>query len=366
MNKTAGDTQEYRIAVLPGDGIGPEVMAEALKVLDTLAETFGFSYRRDEGLIGGAALDSKGHPLPEETVETCLSSDAVLLGSVGGPKWDNFEPALRPERGGLLAIRKRLELYANLRPVKLLPELAGLSPLKSDRIGGGIDLLTVRELSGGIYFGDPKAFEEDHGLDTMIYRTETIERIARLAYETAEKRSGRLCSVDKANVLSVSMLWRKTVEGLREEYPRVELEHMYVDNAAMQLMLKPTQFDVICTGNLFGDILSDESAALVGSLGLLPSASLGKMVHLYEPAGGSAPDIAGKGIANPIAQILSVALMCRYSLGREDAAKAVEEAVDDTLRDGVRTADLAAAGEGITPVGTAEFGSMVARRIAEK
>jgi 3-isopropylmalate dehydrogenase len=357
--------QEYRIAVLPGDGIGPEVMDEALKVLDAVQKAFGFSCRRAHALIGGAALDAEGHPLPKETVEACLSSDAVLLGSVGGPKWDGYEPALRPERGGLLALRKRLELYANLRPVKLLPELADLSPLKSERIGGGVDLLTVRELSGGIYFGEPKAFEADHGFDTMHYRSETIERIARLAFETAEKRSGRLCSVDKANVLSVSLLWRKTVDDLRKEYPAVELEHMYVDNAAMQLMLKPTQFDVICTGNLFGDILSDESAALVGSLGLLPSASLGKTVHLYEPAGGSAPDIAGKGIANPIAQILSVALMCRYSFGREDAAKALEEAVDDTLHNGVRTADLAGAG-GSEPVGTAEFGSIVARRICER
>lgn len=359
--------EQYSVAVLSGDGIGPEVMAEALRVLDAAAKRFGFSVSREEGLIGGAALDETGVPLPRRSVEICEGSDAVLLGSVGGPKWDGLAPELRPERGGLLALRKELALYANLRPVKLIPEMAGLSPLKEERIRRGVDLLTVRELSGGIYFGEPKAFESDYALDTMIYRKPTIEKIARAAFHAARERAtdgrtGRLCSVDKANVLSSSMLWRQTVEEVAAEYPDVELEHMYVDNAAMQLILDPSRFDVICTSNLFGDILSDESAALAGSLGLLPSASLGERVHLYEPAGGSAPDIAGKGVANPIAQILSAAMMCRYSFGRSDAADAIENAVEGLLRDGKRSADLSA--PGAPSIGTREIGEETAQRIA--
>ena len=359
--------EHYRVAVLSGDGIGPEVMAEALRVLDAAAERFGFSVSEEEGLIGGAAIDETGVPLPQRTVEICEGADAVLLGSVGGPKWDTLAPELRPERGGLLALRKKLALYANLRPVKLIPEMSGLSPLKQNRLGKGVDLLTVRELSGGIYFGEPKAFESDYALDTMIYRKPTIEKIARAAFGAAQERAtgeraGKVCSVDKANVLSSSMLWRQTVEEVAAEYPGVELEHMYVDNAAMQLILDPSRFDVICTSNLFGDILSDESAALAGSLGLLPSASLGERVHLYEPAGGSAPDIAGKGIANPIAQILSAAMMCRYSFGRSDAADAIEVAVDGLLGDGMRSADIIS--PGAPSVGTRDIGEEAVRRIA--
>ncbi|MFP4490698.1 MAG: 3-isopropylmalate dehydrogenase [Spirochaetaceae bacterium] len=353
----------YTVAVLPGDGIGPEVMKEALRVLDAAGRRFGFSCKKTEELIGGAAIDASGVPLPENTVRSCLDSDAVLLGSVGGPKWDTLEPALRPERGGLLALRKEMKLYANLRPVKLIPETAGLSPLKKERLGEGVDLLTVRELSGGIYFGEPKAYEKEYALDTMIYRRETVRKIARTAFESAAGRRGKLCSVDKANVLSVSMLWREIVEEMSSSFPEVQVEHMYVDNAAMQLILNPSRFDVICTGNLFGDILSDESAALAGSLGLLPSASLGEKVHLYEPAGGSAPDIAGKGIANPMAQILSTAMMCRYSFGRTDAADAIEAALMSLLRDGIKSADLCESGE--KAVSTEEIGEEAARRIAE-
>ena len=264
-----------------------------------------------------------GTPLPKETLELCLSSGAVFLGSVGGPAWDHLPPEKRPEVGGLLATRKALELFANLRPVKLYPELASSCPLNFKGREASVDILTVRELTGGVYFGEPKSLTDDEGLDTMVYRKWEVERIVKAAFDAASKRSGKVCSVDKANVLRSSMLWRKTVEQMVGDYPEIRLSHMYVDNAAMQLILNPAQFDVIVTGNLFGDILSDESAALAGSLGMLPSASLGSSVHLFEPSGGSAPDIAGKGIANPLAQILSGAMMLEYSFGENKAAKRI-------------------------------------------
>ena len=331
---------KYTIAVLAGDGIGPEVMDAALAVLRRVQEKYSVEFVFREALIGGAALDAAGEPLPGETREICRASDAVLLGSVGGPKWDRLPPEKRPERGGLLALRKEMSLYANLRPVKIYPSIAHLSPLQAERTRGGVDLLTVRELAGGIYFGEPKHREGDTGLDTMIYDAETVRRIARTAFDSASKRRGLVTSVDKANVLYSSLLWRDVVEEVSADYPEIQLEHMYVDNAAMQLIINPGRFDVILTGNLFGDILSDESAALPGSLGLLPSASLGPAVHLYEPAGGSAPDIAGKGIANPIAQILSAAMMCEYSLDLGEAAGAIRDAVEKTILEGILPADL--------------------------
>jgi len=348
-----------RVAVLPGDGIGPEVMTESLRVLDAAAAKHGLSLHYEEALIGGAALDATGVPLPEETVYLCLKSDAILLGSVGGPKWDKLDPALRPERGGLLALRKRLGLYANLRPVRLYPCLAETCPVRLAP-GTTVDLLTVRELSSGAYFGEPRVLDDEHGLDTMAYDAPTVRRIAAVGFAAAARRGGRLTSVDKANVLASSMLWRKVVQTMAADWSGVALDHMYVDNAAMQLILKPAHFDVIVTENLFGDILSDESAALAGSLGMLPSASLGGAVHLYEPAGGSAPDLAGKGVANPIAQILSAAMMLEYSFDMMDAARAIETAVEEALVAGFRTADIAAGGPA---VGTKEMADAIIARL---
>ncbi|MCP4215294.1 MAG: 3-isopropylmalate dehydrogenase [bacterium] len=351
--------KNYTIAVLPGDGIGPEVMAEALKVLQAVADKYEFSYAPSTGFIGGAAIDAFDTPLPPETVQLCRDSDAILLGSIGGPKWDHLPPEKRPELGGLLALRKALNLYANIRPVKVFESLKANSPLAQSRLQGDIDMVTVRELAGGIYFGQPKKLDDSEGLDTMVYRVEEVERIARAAFRLAEKRKKKVTSVDKANVLYTSMLWRKTVERTAKEFPGVQLDHMYVDNAAMQMILNPGQFDVLLTGNLFGDILSDESAAIAGSLGLLPSASLGETVHLYEPAGGSAPDIAGKGIANPIAQILSVALMLDYSFGLTEPAAALYNAVENTLNEGHATADISNG----QSVSTSEMGKMICAKI---
>ena len=331
---------KHKIAVLAGDGIGPEVMDASLKVLDRAAESFGFSVEYRRALIGGAAIDERGRALPEESIDICRSCDAVLLGSVGGPKWDKLPADQRPERAGLLALRKELSLYANLRPVRVYPAIRELSPLKNELLEGGVDLLTVRELSSGIYFSEPKAHNSDEGYDTMRYRRPTVQRIAETAFDLARQRRGRLTSVDKSNVLYSSILWRETVEEVSRNYPDVELEHMYVDNAAMQMIINPGRFDVILTGNLFGDILSDESAALPGSLGLLPSASLGPKQHLYEPSGGSAPDIAGKGVANPLAQILSIAMMCDYSLEQKEAARAIYRAVERSIEKRVLSADL--------------------------
>ncbi len=351
---------QRKIAVLSGDGIGPEVMEEALKVLKAVGKKRNIQFDFGYGLIGGAAIDMHDTPLPDDTVDLCRKSDAVLLGSIGGPKWDNLPPEKRPELGGLLALRKSLKLFANLRPVKVYEAVKELCPLSQRQISGGLDILTVRELSGGIYFGTPKKVDEKTGMDTMVYSAEEVERIARVAFESALNRRRKVTSVDKANVLHTSILWRKTVEKVAADYPDVELNHMYVDNAAMQLILNPSQFDVILTGNLFGDILSDESAALAGSLGMLPSASLGSEINLFEPSGGSAPDIAGKGIANPIAQILSAGMMLEYSFREIEAAKDIYGAVEKVISSGLRTADLAA---GDSSVSTSAMGDAIAEAV---
>lgn len=334
-----------KICVMPGDGIGREIVAQALRVLDKVGTKFGRSFDIVEALIGGAAIDAKGVPLPEETVALCKASDAVLLGAVGGPKWDTIDPAIRPERG-LLGIRKELGLFANLRPASLFPELRHACYLRPDIVEKGIDLLVVRELTGGAYFGAPKGIEtrggERVGFNNMIYAEHEIRRIAKVGFEAARKRRKQLCSVDKANVLDVSRLWREVVIEVSRDYPDVELSHMYVDNAAMQLVRDPSQFDVIVTENLFGDILSDEASVITGSIGMLPSASLGAgNPGLFEPIHGSAPDIAGQDKANPLATILSVAMLLRYT---DDAmaplAECIERAVQKTLAQGYRTGDI--------------------------
>jgi len=345
-----------RIVLLPGDGIGPEVMNEARKVLNVIDQRFALELDIIDAAIGGDAIDRYGTPLPEETLNLCLNSAAVLLGAVGGPRWDHLPAEQRPETGGLLALRKALNLYANIRPIEVFTELRSISPLTDVRWNGGVDLVTVRELSSGIYYGQPRQLSSDEAVDTMRYKRVEIERIARLAFELARERRRRVTSVDKANVLACSKLWRQVVGDVARSYPDVELRHMYIDNAAMQLILSPHQFDVILTENMFGDILSDETAALAGSVGMLPSASLGDRVNLYEPAGGSAPDIAGQGIANPLAQILSVALLLEHSLAAREAASAVRSAVRHALHLGYRPADVA--GEW-TPVSTSEAGDAV-------
>jgi 3-isopropylmalate dehydrogenase len=357
---------EKRIAVLPGDGIGPEVMREALKVLTAVRQRFGLALKFTEADVGGGAIERCGEALPAETVKRCEASDAILFGSVGGPQWESLPPERQPERASLLPLRRHFDLFCNLRPARVFKSLAGASPLRPDIVKDGFDILCVRELTGDIYFGRPKGREgegaEERAFDTMAYRRFEIERIARAAFRLARGRRKRVASVDKANVLATSVLWREVVGSLAAEYSDVELTHMYVDNAAMQLVKNPHAFDVLLCGNLFGDILSDECAMLTGSLGLLPSASINaSRFGLYEPAGGSAPDIAGRGIANPVAQILSAALMLRISLGAGEAAAAVEQAVADTLQAGVRTADIAAAGQ--KAVGTAAMGDAVAARI---
>lgn len=350
-------TGSFLVAVLPGDGIGAEVMREALKVFDAAARKWNIRFEIWEGLIGGAAMDRLGAPLPEETLRMCRKSHAILLGSIGGPKWDALPPEKRPEIGGLLALRKALNLYANIRPVVLFDCLKDISPLSPRQLQNNIDMVTVRELSGGIYFGQPRHLDNDEAFDTMRYNADTVERISRTAFELALGRRKKVTSVDKANVLFSSMLWRRVVSRVALEYPDVTLNHMYVDNAAMQMILYPGQFDVLLTENLFGDILSDESSALIGSLGMLPSASFGDSVHLYEPAGGSAPDIAGKNAANPIAQILSMAMMLEYSFKRPDAARAIRDAVERTLQKGIRTADIAV--DKSQTVSTQEMGEAV-------
>jgi len=353
------------VAVLSGDGIGPEIVTQAVRVLHKVEEKFGVRFEFEEALIGGVAYDKTGHPLPAETLSLCRRADAILFGAVGGPKWDQIQPpTLRPELGALLPLRKELGLFANLRPARLYPVLAGASALKSDLVGGGLDILVVRELTGGIYFGEPKG-RTDNGtraVDTCVYTVGEIERIARVGFEAARKRGKRLCSVDKANVLETSRLWRETVTRLGAEYPDVELTHMLVDNCAMQLVRNPAQFDVIVTENLFGDILSDEASMLTGSLGMLPSASLGTGTFgLYEPIHGSAPDIAGQNKANPLATILSAAMMLRHSFEMEAAAKCVESAVEMALANGARTADIASGEEEI--VGTKGMGDVVIREM---
>ncbi|MBF9015789.1 MULTISPECIES: 3-isopropylmalate dehydrogenase [unclassified Oceanispirochaeta] len=351
----------YKVAVLPGDGIGPEVMESALQVLAKVEEKFGFKLELTTGHIGGIAYDETGSPLPEETQKICKEADAVLLGSIGGPKWDGLPPEKTPELGGLLALRKMLKLYANLRPAVLYEELKAMSPLSEKVLSGKVDLLTVRELANGIYFGEPKELTDTMGLDTMIYTVDQVQAIAKQGFEAAQRRRKKLCSVDKANVLCSSKLWRQVVTDMASDYPDVELSHMYVDNAAMQLMLNPLQFDVILTSNLFGDILSDESAAICGSLGMLPSASIGKDISLFEPSGGSAPDIAGKGIANPIAQILSLAMMLEISFDLNDVAEAIRNAVDVCVKGGIRTGDII--DPGMTPVSTKEMTEAIISKI---
>ncbi|MGB2186972.1 MAG: 3-isopropylmalate dehydrogenase [Akkermansiaceae bacterium] len=363
----------HKISILAGDGIGPEVMDASMHVLDAAAEKFSIVFEKDAQLVGGAAIDATGSPLPEQTIASCEAADAILFGSVGGPKWENLPPDQQPERGALLPLRKKFNLFANLRPGVCLPSLTHASPVKNELIPNGFNVLCVRELTGGIYFGQPKGIEQRDGepvaIDTMVYKKSEIERIARIAFTAAMTRDKRLCSVDKANVLQNSVLWRETVIEIAKEFPEVELSHLYVDNAAMQLVKQPGSFDVLVTGNLFGDILSDEMAMISGSLGMLPSASLGNQNEnglyfgMYEPSGGSAPDIAGQGIANPIAQILSAAMMLRYSLGENDAANAIEAAVDSAIDKGLRTADLFTGKEGETKVGTVEMAQAISAAI---
>ena len=349
-----------KILVLPGDGIGPEITAEAVKVLD-VCRVQGLDVTLEEGLVGGAGYDAFGEPLPAATLDKARAADAVLLGAVGGPRWDDLEDiGKRPEKG-LLGLRKELNLFGNLRPAILYPQLAEASSLKPE-IVSGLDIMIVRELTGGIYFGQPRGIEERDGqrvgFNTYVYSEAEIERIGRVAFEMAQKRGKKLCSVDKANVLEVTMLWREVISRLAPEYPDVELSHMYVDNAAMQLVRAPKQFDVIVTGNMFGDILSDAAAMLTGSIGMLPSASLNEHGQgMYEPCHGSAPDIAGQGLANPLATILSVAMLLRYSLDENALALRIERAVGRVLDQGLRTADIAY--PGTRQVTTAEMGDAV-------
>ncbi|MCD6193513.1 MAG: 3-isopropylmalate dehydrogenase [Candidatus Aminicenantes bacterium] len=345
-----------RIAVLPGDGIGQEVMNECLKVLNLIEKKYNLEIRIEYGEIGGVAIDKYGTPLPEETINICLKAEAVLLGSIGGPQWDDLPPEKKPEIGGLLKLRNLLRLYANLRPIILFEKLKDISPLANKNLKGEIDILIIRELSCGIYYGYPRALNRAEAYDTMHYQRSEIERIARLAFKIATKRRKKVTSVDKANVLYSSMLWREVVEKVAHDYPEVTLNHLYIDNAAMQLILNPGQFDVILTSNLFGDILSDEGAALVGSLGLCPSASIGK-INLYEPVGGSAPDIAGKRVANPMAQILCLALMFEYSFKMQSISKAIWRAVEMTINNGFRTPDISKGK--IKPVETSLIGDQV-------
>ena len=356
---------KYKIAILRGDGIGPEVMEQAVGILDVVEKRYNLEFIKTEGLIGGCAIDACGEPLPTSTLEMCKSSDAVLLGAVGGPKWDGLPGDMRPE-AGLLRIRAGLGLFANLRPAIIYDALKGASPLRADIVANGIDIMVLRELTGGIYFGKrgrtKNENSEETAFDTETYSTFEIERIAKLAFETAMKRSKKVMSVDKANVLESSRLWRETVIKIALLYPEVELSHMYVDNAAMQLVRNPRQFDVIVTSNLFGDILSDESSMITGSIGMLPSASIGNSkLGLYEPIHGSAPDIAGMDKANPIATILSIAMMLRYSLGLEDAANAIEKAVVEVLNKGYRTGDIAS--EGTEIIGTKKMGKLIMEQV---
>ncbi len=347
----------YKIALIKGDGIGPEIVDEAVKVLDAVSSNFDFDFIYEEVFMGGCAYDATGDPLPAETISTSLNSDAVLFGAIGGKKWDNLPREKRPE-SGLLRFRKELGVYANLRPAVVFDELINASSLKPEVIKG-VDLMVVRELIGGIYFGEPKGRDENRGFNTMVYTRSEIERIAHQAFKIAQKRSKRVCSIDKANVLDVSQLWREVVIEIAKQYPDVELSHMYVDNAAMQLVRNPKQFDVMLTGNIFGDILSDEASMLSGSIGLLPSASIGSKIGVYEPIHGSAPDIAGQGIANPIATILSASMMLRYALGEVEAAEKIEAAVKRTLKEGYRTKDLAQY-EAKEVCSTSEMGSIIA------
>jgi 3-isopropylmalate dehydrogenase len=355
-----------KIAILPGDGIGPEIMQEAVKVLDAVRERFSLDLSYDFADVGGCAIDRHGEALPPATLKLCEESDAILFGSVGGPKWESLPPDRQPERGALLPLRKHFGLFCNLRPARIFPAFAAASPLRPDIVQDGFDILCVRELTGGIYFGTPKGRKGngagEAAFDTMIYTRGEIERIARMAFDAARLRRGKVTSIDKANVLTSMVFWREVVNEIGKEYPDIELNHMYIDNATMQLVRDPHQFDTLLCGNMFGDIISDECAMLTGSMGLLASASLNETgFGLYEPAGGSAPDIAGKGIANPIAQILSAAMLLRHTLRHEEAAGAVELAVEEVIGAGIHTPDIATATSTVS--GTAEMGTEIARRI---
>ncbi len=354
---------EKKITVIPGDGIGPEIIDTALTILHAAAGRTGMKCICTKYLAGGAAIDAYGFPLPEETVNAAHAADAVLLGAVGGPKWDHVAPDIRPEKA-ILGLRKSLGLFANMRPVKVTAAMAAYSPLKPERVSG-VDILILRELTGGIYFGKRCESEMidgiEHAWDTEQYSVPEVERIVRMAFQAAGGRSGKVTSVDKANVLATSRLWRRTAARIGAEYPAVQLEHMYVDNCAMQLVMAPKALDVIVTGNLFGDILTDEAAVITGSIGMLPSASLGAETGLYEPIHGSAPDIAGKGTANPLGTILSAAMMFRHSLGNEPAARLIEAAVEKILSAGYRTADMMQ--EGLTLCSTTEMGRLVEQEI---
>ncbi|MBP3870404.1 MAG: 3-isopropylmalate dehydrogenase [Faecalicoccus sp.] len=351
---------EKNIAVIKGDGIGPEIVTEAIKVLKKIEEKYGHTFNLTEVLAGGAAIDATGSCLPEESVEKLLASDSVLLGAVGGPKYDSQPPANRPEKA-LLQIRSKLGLFANMRPAKLYPQLADASPLKPSLVDEGIDFVVVRELTGGIYFGEHKT-EDDVATDILTYSADEIRRIAKVGFDTAMVRSKKLCCVDKANVLDSSKLWRKVVSEVAKDYPEVELSFMYVDNAAMQICKKPSQFDVILTENMFGDILSDEASMITGTIGTIGSSSLGETSRgMYEPIHGSAPDIAGQDIANPLGTILSVAMMLKYSFLLEEESKAIEDAVNAVLDKGYRTADMMS--EGMIKVGCKEMGDLVAANI---
>ncbi|NEO88650.1 MAG: 3-isopropylmalate dehydrogenase [Spirulina sp. SIO3F2] len=359
-------TQQYRITLLPGDGIGPEIMAVTVEVLQAIAPRFDLQFEFTEALIGGSAIDQTGKPLPEETLTTCRASDAVLLAAIGGYKWDKLPRHQRPETG-LLGLRSGLELFANLRPATILPQLVEASTLKREVVEG-VDIMVVRELTGGIYFGQPKGLfssetGEQRGVNTMAYTRSEIDRIVKVGFETAKKRRGQLCSVDKANVLDVSQLWRDRAIALATDYPEVTLSHLYVDNAAMQLVRAPKQFDTIVTGNLFGDILSDAAAMLTGSIGMLPSASLGEpgKPGVFEPVHGSAPDIAGQDKANPMAQVLSAAMMLRYALDQPAAATALETAVTTVLDQGYRTGDIWS--DGMTAVGCKGMGEALLKAL---
>jgi len=355
--------RSFTIAVLPGDGIGKEIVPEAVKVLEAIGRLQGLAFDFKESVVGGEAIDRHGRPLPDETLAVAKESDAVLLGAVGGPKWDGLDSSARPEKA-LLGLREELGLYANLRPARLFPQLIDASTLKREVIEG-TDLLVVRELTGGIYFGEPRGIKpyrnEERGINTEVYTTKEITRIAKTAFEAARKRRRKVCSVDKANVLESSALWRKVVTEVHKNFPDVELSHMYVDNCAMQLIRNPKQFDVVVTNNMFGDILSDEAAMLTGSIGMLPSASLGGRTAMYEPIHGSAPDLAGQNKANPLATILSVAMMLNYSFGQDKAAAEIEQAVLAVLDQGYRTGDIASPGTKL--VGTKEMGDLVIQQL---
>lgn len=356
--------EHYKIALLEGDGIGPEVIAEGVKALNAAGKKFGIEFEYEKALIGGCAYDKTGTPLPDETVSLAKSADAVFLGAVGDWKYDTLPPEVRPEKA-LLGIRKALNLFANLRPSIVYEELVSSSPLKPELVRG-VDIMIIRELTGDVYFGEPKGISTVNGKKTgynnMVYSEDEVERIAHVAFQTAMKRQKRLCSVDKANVLDVSRLWREVICDVSKQYPEVELSHMYVDNAAMQIIRAPKQFDTIVTGNIFGDILSDEASMLPGSLGMLPSASLsGTNTGMYEPIHGSAPDLKGKDVVNPIATILSASMMLKYSFGNDAAAKSIEDAVKAVLKSGYRTPDIKA--DGTAVIGTKQMGTLIAEAI---